>query len=234
VSAPPLNAIVFFAGPPPPIRALPVGSPPRFSAYLLTVPFKALERSLADPGQPLMLDERVAAAAAVSAFHLRCALDVPPGERLPALLGRLDVLFAAGGVAAALPAAQRVFGPSLLAAARAEPDDVGRWLDVFVHRHAVRVGNHVWLHTHGMEYFALPDFECTVACELVAAQEIVDSTVERAVLDGAFAPVREGDFTEVAGCADPAARVTVRRARNRPGHTWGFYGALELVMEVNA
>jgi hypothetical protein len=114
---------------------------------------------LADPGQPLTQAEHDLVAGARHGVRLLSR----SGDRSSQLAHMVELaatLFQRGACAVALPAAIRLFGAAYLEQALAEPTGAERWAALFVHHHAVTQGERLWLHTHGMQHFGLPDLEC--------------------------------------------------------------------------
>ncbi len=209
---PPLDLIALFAEDVPARKDLTAGSMPLFAAQVVKAPFPQLAGPLEDLNQPLEPVERLHAARARAGLHLRCAADLHPARRLPSCLERIELLADLGAVAFVLPAAHKIFGPSAFAAVAERGG--GAWTTLFLHRHLIEEGERVWLHTHGMEHFGLPDLELRGALsERDAALRLLDGAIGHLLRHG---EVQDG------------APFEARPAPAAGDHEYGAWGALAL------
>lgn len=148
---------------------------------------------LDDPSQPLDEAERHELAGVHPGLRLLGHAD-DPWRQLPHLVAQTSGLIDHGACAVVLPAALRVFGAAQFERALLEPTDIEQWLALFVHHHAVDQGARVWLHTHGMQHFGLPDVECVELLHLVGDANRAIRAVLRRLVTGP--PLHIGDVIE--------------------------------------
>jgi hypothetical protein len=211
---PPLDLIVLFPEALPPREKIPALGLPLFQAFAVEDRLPLVGVALHDLTQPLEPVERLYAARARAALHLRCEADVPPVRRLPGAVARARLFFELGAVAVVLPAAHKVVGPRAFArTVAASRDDEPAWTTLFVHHHEIPDGDLVWIHTHGLEHFGLPDVETYVPPDQRAAgRERLERGIRHLMADGGF----PGDLAH-------------DEARPRADHAWGAWGAWQLL-----
>lgn len=159
-------------------------------------------------------------AAEVPSLLLRCvAVDGRPLDRPSPLCRTLARLTEAGATSAWLPAAQRWLDAEAM---RGSPRAGGLAI-----RHEVHRATDVWLHTHGLELYGLPDLACAVTTsELALGRGLLDDAVAY-LLDGgdALAPDR---VLEAPGADGRLLRFAVEQAALDPDHPYGELGAWNL------
>jgi hypothetical protein len=228
----PLESLVLFAGEPPTPTAITHATRgddgPPFELRLLVPPFPWLDHYLAGPRKPSGSNEHVAIARAQSALLLHSiSEDTTPEARIRALARILIALIELGGLAAILPAAQKVVErQQILRLAPHLETPEGRSA-LFLHRHLVQEEATVWwYHSHGMEQFGLPDLEFRSAPEEVEqARRLVEGELLYLLAGGR--EMCPGVIIEaVEGEQDATFEVVTAQARE--GHAYGAYGALEL------
>lgn len=152
------------------------------------------------------------------------AVNGPPCDR-PALLYRvLSRLTACGAISAWLPAASKWLDASDMAALAAMPAESA--YETMLTMHAVAVGDELWLHTHGMQQFELPDLECRVAPPVSElASRLVDNVAR--YLIGGGRTVVPGALLEGPDPQGPV-RFAVDVAAVPDDHPFGRLGAWTL------
>lgn len=214
VARPPLDLIVLFDEALPPRERIPALGLPLFEGRVVDAQAPLVRLALADFAQPLEPVERLYAARARAALRLRCEADVPPVRRLPGAVARMRLFFELGAVAIVLPAAHKIVGPR--AFARALPgsrEDEPAWTTLFVHHHEIPDEDEIWIHTHGLEHFGLPDIETYVAgTDRAAGRARLELGIRHLMAEGGFPDDMPHD-----------------RARPRDGHAWGAWGAWQLI-----
>jgi hypothetical protein len=230
MARPPLDIVTLFNGEIPARLSLNVEGAPTFHTHRLDPPYAPLDGHLADRCQPVTQEERRAAENACAALLLRCEADDPPATRLPGGVELMRRCCANGAVAIVLPAAQKIIGPSALAALAPELDSVVGWLKLFLQLCTVHDERYAWSHTHGMEHFGLPDLECrTALAEASLGEGLILECVHHLMEYGGDA-LNIGDFFEVeASGSRPLSRFWVYPPRGVVDHDYGAYGALQLV-----
>jgi len=160
--------------------------------------------------------------AEVPSLLLRCAaLPGRPIDRPGALCRSLAALSDAGATAAWLPVARHWLDA---AAMRALPTATRASLAI---RHVVHRDGDVWLHSHGLALYGLPDLECRVAVTALARGHGLLDDATAYLLDGgdALAP---GRVIEAPGRDGQLIRVAIDLATPDPDHPFGDHGAWTL------
>lgn len=219
-----IEAIVIFRGDLPPSATIGATSdrPAMFDATAVSCSPEMFASYLDDPSQPLDEAERHELADEHVGIRLLGHTD-DPWRQLPRLVEQTSALIEHGACAVVLPAALRVFGAAQLGRALLEPTDVERWLALFVHHHAVDQGERVWLHTHGMQHFGLPDVECVELLQLAGnANRAIRAVLRRLV---AGPPLHIGDVIE-----HDTATARFRIVPSIPvlGHGFGVHDVVRL------
>jgi hypothetical protein len=217
--------------PPPLSLELPGG--PQFKVRQVMPPFPPLEGHLADLLQPLTAEERAIAGRARGGLNVRCDEGEDPARRLRSCVQIMQRCFEAGAVAILLPAACKVIGPTAMKALGPElalPNARPAYLRLFTHTFVFHDDQHAWTHTHGLELFGLPDFECrTPVKDLRVAQRLILAAIHF-LFDRGDTSLNEGNVVEAEeedGTFVGLAHVVA--SREVPGHWYGYWGALQLV-----
>ncbi|WP_437331741.1 hypothetical protein [Sorangium sp. So ce394] len=159
-------------------------------------------------------------------LHCRASWEPPPWAR-PAVYRRaLGILAEAGALAVWLPAAMKWLRAPPLRGLGVELVSRDVMRDTLLTRHVVIAGDEIWIHTHGMAHFALPDLECRVSrSEGDDGERLVDGAIDY-LLDGGDA-LSVGTVSEVYEGVD-AIRFGVAEAESRADHAYGVFGAWTL------
>ena len=229
-SRPPLDVAALFNDKIPSGLSWAMDGAASFDARRLDPPFAPFIGHLADSCQPLTAGERRAAETAQEALALRCVADMPAAERLDAAVELMYRCCANGAVAIVLPAAQKIIGPSAMAALAPQLDGVVGWLKLFLQLCTVHDEQYAWSHTHGMEHFGLPDLECrTTLAQATLGEELIRTCIHHLMEHGGDS-LNIGDFFELEDSnIHEFSRFWVYPARDVVDHDYGAYGALQLV-----
>jgi hypothetical protein len=217
------EAIVIFPGAIPPATTLTEAAsrPAMFDATAVRCAPEMIERYLDDPSQPLGEDER----SDLAGVHVGLRLighATDPHQQLQHFMKLVAALFETGARGVVLPAALRIVGASQHARSLLEPTEVERRLALLVHHHTVVDGERVWLHTHGMQHFGLPDIECVEPLHLAGeANRVIRAVLHRLVVGP---PLGLGDVIE----HDGASRFRLVPASPVEGHAFGVRDAVRL------
>jgi hypothetical protein len=219
------EAIVIFpdALPAPAMLRVSTSRPAQFDGIAVACSPDLLSSYLADPGQPLTAAEYERVAGARCALRL-VSRSVDRPSQLAHLVELATALLHRGACAVALPAAMRLFGAAQLEQALAEATDAERWAALFVHHHAVTQGERVWLHTHGMQHFGLPDLECVEHLHRAGEADRMLCAVVRRLTSGGPA-LRLGDVIER---VDGGARFQLMPSVPVEGHLVGAHDVVRL------
>jgi len=141
--------------------------------------------------------------------------------------------FDAGALAIVLPASCKIVGPSEMKALGpllAAKDARAAYLRLFTHTYVLHDDDYAWTHTHGLESFGLPDFECrTPVRDLRLAERLILAAIHF-LFDQGDTALNEGNVVEAEeedGTFVGLAHVVP--AREVEGHWYGYWGALQLV-----
>ena len=232
---PVLNLFVLYQEEVPPPLSLELPDGPQFKVRQLLPPFPSLQGHLGENGQPVTPEERKVAAGAKGGLHVRCDDGEEPAARLHNCARLMQRCFDAGAVAIVLPAAFKILGPRelrALAPALAGTDLRARdaYLRLFTHTYVLHDDQHAWTHTHGLEHFGLPDFECrTPVKDLRIAEQLILAAIHF-LFDEGDTSLNEGNVVE-AESEDGRFIGLAHVVASRPleGHDYGYWGALQLV-----
>jgi hypothetical protein len=219
------EAVVVFPDelPAPAMLRVQTSRPALFDGIAVACSSDLLSIYLADPGQPLTQAEHDLVAGARWGVRL-VSRSADRSSQLAHMVELAATLFQRGACAVALPAATRLFGAAHLEQALAEPTDAERWAALFVHHHAVMHGERLWLHTHGMQHFGLPDLECVEHVHRAGEAHRILRAVLRRLTSGGPA-LRLGDVIER---VDGGTRFQLVPSSPVEGHLLGAYDVVRL------
>jgi len=219
------EAIVIFPDtlPDPDMLRVATSRPALFDGIAVACSPDLLSNYLVDPGQPLTEAEHERVAGARWGLRL-VSRSAGRSSQLAHLVELAAALLDRGVCAVALPAAMRLFGAAHLEQALAEVTHAERWAALFVHHHAVTQGERLWLHTHRMEHFGLPDLECIEHLHRAGEAHRILCTVVRRLTSGGPA-LRLGDVIER---VDGGARFQLVPPVPVEGHLVGAHGVVRL------
>ena len=233
MSEPALDLFALYQEEVPPPLSLELADGPKFGVRRLLPPFPSLEGHLGEPGQPMTPEERKAARGARGGLHVRCDEGDDPATRLRNGAKVMQRCFDAGAVAIVLPAAYKIVGPGelrTLAPALAGRDAREAYLRLFTHTFVLHDEERAWMHTHGLEHFGLPDFECRTPVKDVRIADRLILAAIHFLFDHGDTALNEGDVVEAEeedGKFIGLAHVVA--SRELEGHGYGCWGALQLV-----
>lgn len=215
---------LFGAAPDAEVLRLSTKCPALFDGFAAECSQALLSSYLEDPGQPLTESERDLVARARWGLRL-VSQAADRSSQLAHMLELATVLVQRGAYGLALPAAMRLVGAAHLETVLAEPTDAERWAALFVHRHAVTQGERLWLHTHGLEYFGLPDLECVEHLHHAGESDRILRAVLRQLTNGGGSALRLGDVIER---VDGGTRFQLVPSVPVEGHLSGAYGIVRI------